>query len=88
MNVPEPVRQIGLLCDRGRHHQFPPPQFRQGTGGKHPQALALVVSAATAHKTFGPTDLTSMYSVGTRKVFGGIEHRTQAFRSGVRCPNH
>ncbi|GFT47109.1 hypothetical protein TNCV_3747581 [Trichonephila clavipes] len=34
---------------------------------------------------FGPTDLTSTYSVSTRMVFGGIGHRTQAFRSGVRC---
>ncbi|GFX40817.1 hypothetical protein TNCV_3760411 [Trichonephila clavipes] len=42
----------------------------------------------SAHKTFGPTDLTSTFSVSTRKVFGGIGHRTQAFRSGVRCPNH
>ncbi|GFV43652.1 hypothetical protein TNCV_2679531 [Trichonephila clavipes] len=40
------------------------------------QPLALVVSAATAHKTFGPTDLTSTYSVCTRRVFGGIVHRT------------
>ncbi|GFY01575.1 hypothetical protein TNCV_2607591 [Trichonephila clavipes] len=43
-----------------------------------------VVSAATAHKTFGPTDLTSMYCVCTRRVFGGIGHRTQAFRSWAR----
>ncbi|GFV90221.1 hypothetical protein TNCV_4379361 [Trichonephila clavipes] len=42
----------------------------------------------TAHKTFGPTDLTSTYSVCTRRVFGGIGHRTQAFWSGVRCSNH
>ncbi|GFW63822.1 hypothetical protein TNCV_3744271 [Trichonephila clavipes] len=41
-----------------------------------------------AHKTFGPTDLTSTYSVCTRRVFGGIGHRTQAFRSAVRCSNH
>ncbi|GFW06003.1 hypothetical protein TNCV_4477971 [Trichonephila clavipes] len=33
-----------------------------------------------AHKTFGPTDLTSTYSVCTRRVIGGIGHRTQAFR--------
>ncbi|GFW98089.1 hypothetical protein TNCV_2491451 [Trichonephila clavipes] len=26
-----------------------------------------------------------MYSVCTWSVFGGIGHRTQAFRSGVRC---
>ncbi|GFS90672.1 hypothetical protein TNCV_3770991 [Trichonephila clavipes] len=37
---------------------------------------------------FGPTDLTSTYSVCTRRVFGGIGHRTHAFRSGVRCSNH
>ncbi|GFX15249.1 hypothetical protein TNCV_2709541 [Trichonephila clavipes] len=41
----------------------------------------------SAYKTFGPTDLTSTYSVCTRRVFGGIGHRTQAFRSGVRCSN-
>ncbi|GFY15287.1 retrovirus-related Pol polyprotein from transposon TNT 1-94 [Trichonephila clavipes] len=37
----------------------------------------------SAHKTLGPTDLTSTYSVCTRRVFGGIGHRTQALRSGV-----
>ncbi|GFW51230.1 hypothetical protein TNCV_3595121 [Trichonephila clavipes] len=42
----------------------------------------------SAHKTFGPTDLTSMYSVCTRRVFGGIGHWTQGFRSGVYCSNH
>ncbi|GFV32321.1 hypothetical protein TNCV_1676071 [Trichonephila clavipes] len=42
----------------------------------------------SAHKTFGPTDLTSTYSMCTRRVFGGIGHRTQAFRSGIRCSNH
>ncbi|GFW93102.1 hypothetical protein TNCV_3888431 [Trichonephila clavipes] len=42
----------------------------------------------SAHKTFGTTDLTTTYSVCTRSVFGGIGHRTQVFRSGVRCSNH
>ncbi|GFT02418.1 hypothetical protein TNCV_4625411 [Trichonephila clavipes] len=42
----------------------------------------------SAHKTFRPTDLTSTYSVCTRRVFGSIGHRTQAFRFGVRCSNH
>ncbi|GFW08987.1 hypothetical protein TNCV_3475331 [Trichonephila clavipes] len=51
-------------------------------GGKYSPAPALVVSAATAHKTFGPTDLTSTYSEGI------WWHRTQVFRSGVRCSNH
>ncbi|GFU87158.1 hypothetical protein TNCV_2715061 [Trichonephila clavipes] len=41
-----------------------------------------------AHKPFGPTDLTSTYAVCTRRVFGSIEHRTQAVRSGFRCCNH
>ncbi|GFV08371.1 transposable element Tc1 transposase [Trichonephila clavipes] len=40
------------------------------------------------HKTFGPTDLTSTYSMCARRVFGGIGHGAQAFRSGVRCSNH
>ncbi|GFW46134.1 hypothetical protein TNCV_4210131 [Trichonephila clavipes] len=42
----------------------------------------------SAHMTFGPTDLTSTYSVCTRRVFGGIGHRTQVFRSGVRGSSH
>ncbi|GFT24362.1 hypothetical protein TNCV_3252161 [Trichonephila clavipes] len=42
----------------------------------------------SANKTFGPTDLTSTYSVCTRRVFGGNGHRTQAFRFGVRGSNH
>ncbi|GFV49645.1 hypothetical protein TNCV_1959531 [Trichonephila clavipes] len=42
----------------------------------------------STHKIFGPTELTSTYSVCTRRVFGGIRHRTQNFRSGVRCSNH
>ncbi|GFW44643.1 hypothetical protein TNCV_4481881 [Trichonephila clavipes] len=35
-----------------------------------------VVSAAIAHKTFGPADLTRTYSMCTRRVFGGFGHRT------------
>ncbi|GFW99046.1 hypothetical protein TNCV_1782651 [Trichonephila clavipes] len=42
----------------------------------------------SALKTFGPTDLTSTFCMCTRRVSGGIGHRTHAFRSGVRCPNH
>ncbi|GFY36216.1 hypothetical protein TNCV_4845881 [Trichonephila clavipes] len=47
----------------------PPPQFRHGTGGegKILQTPAPAVSAATTHKTFGPTDLTGTYSVCTRR---------------------
>ncbi|GFW27781.1 hypothetical protein TNCV_766621 [Trichonephila clavipes] len=46
---------VGLLYDRWRHHRSPPPQFRHRTGGKGiiPQSPALVVLAATAHKSFG-----------------------------------
>ncbi|GFY12541.1 hypothetical protein TNCV_2447321 [Trichonephila clavipes] len=42
----------------------------------------------SAHKMLGPTDLTSTYSVCTRRAFGDIGHRTQAFRSGLRCTTH
>ncbi|GFW82988.1 hypothetical protein TNCV_4604151 [Trichonephila clavipes] len=56
-------------------------------GGNILQLPALVGSAVTSHKTFGPTDLTSTYSVSTRRVFGGIGHRTHSFWSGVRCSN-
>ncbi|GFX94354.1 uncharacterized protein TNCV_4293991 [Trichonephila clavipes] len=91
MNVAtESERQVGLLYNRWRHHRSPPPQFRHGTGveGNILQPPALVVSAVTTHKTFGPTDLTTTYSVCTRRVFGGIRHRTQAIRSGVHCSSH
>ncbi|GFX48655.1 uncharacterized protein TNCV_585521 [Trichonephila clavipes] len=84
------LRQVGLLHDRWRIHLSPPPQFRHVTGGEGNilQQPVPVVSAATTHKTFGPTHLTSTYSVYTRRVFGGIGHRTQALRSEVRCSNH
>ncbi|GFV70495.1 uncharacterized protein TNCV_2868411 [Trichonephila clavipes] len=42
----------------------------------------------SVHNTFGPIVLMSTYSVCTRRVFGGIGHRTQAFQSGVRGSNH
>ncbi|GFY01337.1 hypothetical protein TNCV_5078031 [Trichonephila clavipes] len=45
------------------------------------QPPAPVVSDATAHWTFGPTDLTSTSE-------GICGHRTQAFRFGVRCSDH
>ncbi|GFW73133.1 uncharacterized protein TNCV_832511 [Trichonephila clavipes] len=79
--LPEPVRQVGLVYDRCRHHRSPYPQFRHGTGGEGNilQPPSFGVSAATSHKTFGPTDFTSTYSVCTRRVFGAIGHRTQAF---------
>ncbi|GFS94370.1 uncharacterized protein TNCV_2014061 [Trichonephila clavipes] len=88
--LPEPVRHVGLLNDKWKHHQSPPPQFRHGTVGEGNilQPPALVVSAVTSHKIFGPNDLTSTYSLCAWRVFGGIGHRTQAFRSGIRCSNH
>ncbi|GFX87792.1 uncharacterized protein TNCV_2190681 [Trichonephila clavipes] len=63
-----PVRQVGILYDRWRNHRSPPPQFRHGIGGEGNilQAPALVGSAETSHKTFGPTDSTSTCSVCTR----------------------
>ncbi|GFV43205.1 histonelysine Nmethyltransferase SETMARlike [Trichonephila clavipes] len=60
------LRQFGLLHDRWRHYLSPPPQFRHGTGGKGNflQPPSPVVSAVTACKTFGPTDLMITYSEG------------------------
>ncbi|GFU45489.1 uncharacterized protein TNCV_3625881 [Trichonephila clavipes] len=64
----EPVRQVGLLYDKWKHHRSPAPQFKHRTGGEGNilQPPALVVSAATTHKTLRPTYLTSTYSVCTR----------------------
>ncbi|GFV80678.1 hypothetical protein TNCV_4618401 [Trichonephila clavipes] len=78
-----------LNAVRWRQHLSPRPQFRYGTGreGNILQTPAPGFSAVTAHKTFGPTDLTSKYFLRTRRVFGGIGHRTQAFWSGVRFSN-
>ncbi|GFV58828.1 transposable element Tcb2 transposase [Trichonephila clavipes] len=75
--------------DIGKHGFYDEYISGRGTGGKGKilQPPALVVSAATTHKTFGPTDLTNTYSVCTRRVFGGIGNRTQAFQSGVRSSN-
>ncbi|GFV51938.1 hypothetical protein TNCV_1322911 [Trichonephila clavipes] len=75
------------LYDRWRHHRYPPHQFMHGTEGEG-NILQSPALGTSAHKTFGPTDLTSTHSVCTRRVFGGIGHRIQAFRSGVRCSNH
>ncbi|GFU67364.1 hypothetical protein TNCV_640641 [Trichonephila clavipes] len=88
--LPVPVRQVGALYDICGHQRSPPPQFRLGTGGEEKilQPPALVVSATTVYKTFEPTDLTSTYSMCTRRIFGGIQHRTEAFWSRYRCSNH
>ncbi|GFX76547.1 hypothetical protein TNCV_3162651 [Trichonephila clavipes] len=76
---------VGLLPDRGRHELSPPPQFRHLTGvdGYILQPPASVISAATSHKTFGPTELTGTYFLWTRKVFGGIEPRPSGLESNA-----
>ncbi|GFV68123.1 uncharacterized protein TNCV_1874051 [Trichonephila clavipes] len=64
------MRQVGLLHDRCRHHLSPAPQFWLENGGEGNilQPPAPVVSAATTHKTFGPTDFTRTDSVCTRNL--------------------
>ncbi|GFV07034.1 transposable element Tcb2 transposase [Trichonephila clavipes] len=71
--------------DLWRHHRSPTPQFRFGTAreGNILQHQSLMVSVATAHKTFGPTVLTSEYSVCTWRVFGGIEPRPSGLESEI-----
>ncbi|GFX46522.1 hypothetical protein TNCV_4549611 [Trichonephila clavipes] len=68
--------------DRWHHSLSPPSQFRHGTdvGGFSPVPCI----HNSAYKTFGPTDLTSTYSVCTRRVFGGtgIEPRPSGMESG------
>ncbi|GFX49494.1 hypothetical protein TNCV_4901361 [Trichonephila clavipes] len=61
--------------------QSPSPQFRHRTEGEGniSQFSALVVSAATAHKTFGPTNSTSTYSACTWRVFGGTDVESRPF---------
>ncbi|GFT17935.1 hypothetical protein TNCV_4910931 [Trichonephila clavipes] len=69
--------------DRWRHHLSPPPQFRRGTEveGTFLQFPALVIQPTRLR----PTDLTSTYSVYTRRVFGGtgIELRPSGLESGA-----
>ncbi|GFW09256.1 hypothetical protein TNCV_2102101 [Trichonephila clavipes] len=78
------VGEIPRMDDRGRNILSPPPQFRHSTEREE----NILCTRDSDLKTFGPTDLTSTYSVCTCRIFGGIGHRAQAFRSGVRCPNH
>ncbi|GFX27942.1 uncharacterized protein TNCV_3083631 [Trichonephila clavipes] len=49
----------------------PPPQFWHETEGRGKYS-PVPCTRDSAHKTFGPPDLTSTYSVCTRRVFGGI----------------
>ncbi|GFT68354.1 hypothetical protein TNCV_659561 [Trichonephila clavipes] len=82
------LTQVIFLHDRWRHHLFLPPQLRHETEGERSLAPCIRGFCCAPHKTFGPSDLTSTYSVCTRRVFGSIGHRTQALRSGVLCSNH
>ncbi|GFV83567.1 hypothetical protein TNCV_5120571 [Trichonephila clavipes] len=79
--------EIPRRDDRWRHHLSPPPQFCYGTGweGNILQSPALEIQPTRLSDN---TDLTSTFSVCTRRVFGGIGHRKQAFRSEVLYPNH
>ncbi|GFX37489.1 hypothetical protein TNCV_4899191 [Trichonephila clavipes] len=52
------------------------------------ESPAPVVSAATIHKTFGPTNLTSTYSVGTLRVFGDIEPMPSGLETDAPDPGH
>ncbi|GFV82021.1 hypothetical protein TNCV_3152191 [Trichonephila clavipes] len=65
---------------------IPPQQFRHGTEGER-NILQFPALGISAHNTFRPTDLMCTYSVCTWRVFGDVGHRTQAFRSEVRCSN-
>ncbi|GFT12600.1 hypothetical protein TNCV_5093861 [Trichonephila clavipes] len=78
------AEERGLFLDE---RERKPVRHETGGEGNILQPPALVVSAVTANETFGATDLTSTNSVCTRRVFGGIGHRTQAFQSRVRCSN-
>ncbi|GFT19226.1 hypothetical protein TNCV_303421 [Trichonephila clavipes] len=66
-----------LPDDRRRHHLSPPPQFWHGT------EVERNILQSPAHETFGPTDSKTTNYVCTRRIFGGIRHRTQAFQSGI-----
>ncbi|GFU68645.1 hypothetical protein TNCV_4982511 [Trichonephila clavipes] len=79
--------EIPRRDDRWRHHLYTLPQFRLGTEGEG-NTLQFLCTRDSAHKTFGPTDLINTYFVCTRRVFGDIRHRAQAFRSEVQCSNH
>ncbi|GFT24104.1 hypothetical protein TNCV_2063581 [Trichonephila clavipes] len=56
--------------------KYYPSQHGTEGEGNIPQSPALVISD---HKTFGPTDLTSTYSVCTQRVFGGTGNEPRRF---------
>ncbi|GFX35462.1 hypothetical protein TNCV_102691 [Trichonephila clavipes] len=74
------LRLVGLLYNRWRHHLHNLGMSRRG----RKYSPAPVVSPATIHKTFEPTELTSTY-VCTRSVLGGIGNRIQDIQSGGRA---
>ncbi|GFV63294.1 uncharacterized protein TNCV_1373911 [Trichonephila clavipes] len=81
-------RHVGLLYDRWRHHLSPHPQFRHGTGweGNILQPPAPVVSAVTTYKTFGPTDLTSAYSLRNSMSIGDRPRNLESRSSDENDP--
>ncbi|GFX91962.1 hypothetical protein TNCV_3577921 [Trichonephila clavipes] len=83
------LKQVELLLKRWGRNLSPSPQIIHGlVGRKHfLQRPVPMVATTTSLRTFGPNDLTRFYSVGIRRVFGDISHRTQALRSSVRCSN-
>ncbi|GFW80188.1 hypothetical protein TNCV_460961 [Trichonephila clavipes] len=85
--LPEPVRQVRLLYDRWGHHRSLRPQFRYGIGGEENilQPLYSWFPLQPPTRILDPSDLTSTYSVCTRRVFGAIGYRTQALWLGVQC---
>ncbi|GFW40635.1 hypothetical protein TNCV_4824711 [Trichonephila clavipes] len=58
--------------------------IRASRGSPMPEII-FKITCDFAHKTFGPTDLTSTCSICTRKVFGGtdIESRRSGLESGT-----
>ncbi|GFU94745.1 hypothetical protein TNCV_3386341 [Trichonephila clavipes] len=60
-----------VLYDSWQHHLSPPPQIMHGAGGEENilQSPSPMASAAMAHKTLGPTDLTSTYIMHTNPLY-------------------
>ncbi|GFT10027.1 uncharacterized protein TNCV_1114801 [Trichonephila clavipes] len=80
------LSQVGLLYERWRHHLH---NLGMEVEGNILQHSAPVVSVAISPSRLPDSHcfnnlVLSVYS----EVFDDIGHRTQAFRSGVRCSNH
>ncbi|GFX13339.1 hypothetical protein TNCV_2907611 [Trichonephila clavipes] len=89
MGYANQIRYLGERCKLAEKKVIEPAAVvtRHGTEGEGNNSQ-VPCNHDSAQKTFGPTDLTSTYFVCTRRVFGGLWHRTQTFRSGVRCSNY